>query len=119
MATSQPALKVTSDGEITRVQFLERNILDASAIREIGDQITQVIDQTPNPKVLISFENVEHLSSAALGALISINHHSRQKGGQLRLAEIDSQIQEVFAITKLDRVFQIYQTADAAAASFT
>ena len=71
------------------------------------------------PKVLISFDNVDHLSSAALGTLITINNKIRSKDGQLRLAEIDPQIYEVFVITKLNKLFQIYDSADQALASFS
>ena len=70
------------------------------------------------PKLLLSFENVEHLSSAALGTLITVNNKIRQKGGQLRLSNIDPQIYEVFVITKLNKLFQIYDDAEKAAASF-
>ena len=38
--------------------------------------------------------------------------------GQLRLAEIDPQIYEVFKITKLDKLFSIHETAEAATKSF-
>jgi anti-sigma B factor antagonist len=36
----------------------------------------------------------------------------------LRLANIDPQIYEVFKITKLDKLFQIHESTDAALASF-
>ena len=103
---------------ITRIEFLDRNILEEASIQQIGDEIAQIIEKSANPKVLISFENVEHLSSAALGTLITVNNKVRQKGGQLRLSNIDPQIYEVFVITKLNKLFQIYDDADKAAASF-
>ena len=67
---------------------------------------------------LISFENVDHLSSAALGTLITINNKVKSQDGQLRLAAIDPQIYEVFVITKLNKLFQIYDTPDEAMKSF-
>lgn len=118
MATAESSLQVTKEGEIIRVRFLERNILDETSIQQIGHEIRQLIDESPNPKLLISFDNVEHLSSAALGVLITVNNKSRDKGGQLRLASINPHIHEVFAITKLDQMFHIYDTADEALKSF-
>ncbi len=118
MTTQESRLQITNEGDVICVQFLDRNILEEAAIQQIGQQLVRLIDQSPNPKVLISFEKVEHLSSAALGALIAINNKSRQKGGQLRLAAIDPQIFEVFKITKLDQMFQILDTADEAMKSF-
>lgn len=39
------------------------------------------------------------------------------RGGQLRLANIDPQIYEVFVITRLNKLFQIHETADDAVKS--
>jgi anti-sigma B factor antagonist len=118
MATKGSRLIVKSDDGITRVGFVDRNILEEASIQQIGDEITELIDQSPNPKLLIVFDNVEHLSSAALGTLITINNKIRQKGGQLRLSNIDPQIYEVFVITKLNKLFQIFESADEAEKSF-
>ncbi|MEX0775058.1 MAG: STAS domain-containing protein [Phycisphaeraceae bacterium] len=111
-------LQVKRDGEITRISFLDRNILEEGAIQQIGEEISTLIERATNPKLLINFENVEHLSSAALGTLITINNKVRTKGGQLRLSNIDPQIHEVFRITKLDKLFQIHATAESAMQSF-
>ncbi len=114
----QSRLVVHEDGEITKIEFLDRNILEEASIQQIGDEIGALIDNATNPKLLISFENVEHLSSAALGTLITINNKIRQKGGQLRLANIDKQIYEVFVITKLNKLFQIHANNEKALKSF-
>lgn len=118
MPTKESRLQVQRERDVTRINFLDRNILEEANIQQIGDEIGQIIDQSVNPKILIDFKNVEHLSSAALGTLITINNKVRQKSGQLRLASIDSQIYEVFVITKLNKLFQIHPDADAALASF-
>ena len=54
-----------------------------------------------------------------LGTLITINNRIKEKGGQLRLVNINPQIYEVFAITKLDKLFKIYEDSDKACASFS
>ena len=102
-----------------RIEFVDRNILDEANIQQIGEEISQLVEMTLRPKVLISFDNVDHLSSAALGTLITINNKIRGKDGQLRLANIDPQIYEVFVITKLNKLFQIHDSAEQALASFT
>lgn len=116
--TKESRLTVSHEGDIVKIKFLDRNILEEAAIQQIGDEISSIIENASNPKLLLNFQDVEHLSSAALGTLITINNRIRQKGGQLRLSNIDPQIYEVFAITKLNKLFQIHDTAEAAAASF-
>lgn len=118
MSSQESRLSVDVDGEVTRIGFLDRNILEEASIQQIGDEVGDLIDASANPKLLLNFENVEHLSSAALGTLITINNKIKAKGGQLRLAQIDAQIYEVFVITKLNKLFQIHDDAAAAMASF-
>jgi anti-sigma B factor antagonist len=119
MPTEDARLEVHFDpNDITRIELLDRNILEETGIQQIGDEIGQIIERQETPKLLISFENVEHLSSAALGTLITLNNKVQQKGGQLRLSNIDPQIKEVFSITKLNKLFQIYDDKDQARDSF-
>jgi anti-sigma B factor antagonist len=119
MATSGPSrLRVKKHNDVTQVEFIDRNILDEANIHQIGEELTGLVDSAPTPKLLISFLNVDHLSSAALGTLITINNKVRNRKGQLRLANIDPQIYEVFKITKLDKLFQIHDTTDSAMGSF-
>lgn len=118
MESSSSRLRVTKTDEVTRIDFIDRNILDEANIQQIGEEITRIVEEENEPKLLISFANVDHLSSAALGTLITINNKIRAKDGQLRLANIDPQIYEVFVITKLNKLFQIHDSADEAMASF-
>jgi anti-sigma B factor antagonist len=117
MAQTDARLRVRKEGGVVHVEFVDRNILDEANIQQIGEEIGALIDAEPQPKIVISFSNVDHLSSAALGALITIHNRMKAKQGQLRLANIDPQIHEVFMITKLNKLFEIHETTDQAVAS--
>ena len=117
--SSSSRLRVSEQDQTTCIHFVDRNILDEANIQQIGEEISAIVDSRPQPRILISFENVDHLSSAALGTLITINNKIRSKEGQLRLANIDPQIFEVFVITKLNKLFQIHESSEQALASFT
>lgn len=119
MSSTSSRLRVHENNGITRVEFVDRNILDEANIQQIGEEIGRMIDAQVNPKLLISFSNVDHLSSAALGTLITIRNRINSKDGQLRLSDINPQIYSVFKITKLNRLFQIFDTAQQAMGSFT
>lgn len=118
MATGSSRLRVKHERDITQVEFVDRNILDEANIQQIGEEIAALIDASEEPKLLINFASVDHLSSAALGTLITINNKMKARKGQLRLANIDPQIYEVFVITKLNKLFQIHDTAETALKSF-
>lgn len=114
MPQQDSRLRITTTDGVSQVRFIDRNILDEANIQQIGEEILALVEGSARPRVVISFENVDHLSSAALGALITINNRVKAKGGRLALAQIDPQIHEVFVITKLNRLFDIHETVDQA-----
>ncbi len=118
MAETIPPLSVIQEKNVRIVEFTNSKILDEQNIKEIGDTLNSLIDEHENPRILIDFASVEHLSSAALGMLINANNKVKQRNGQLRLANIRPQIYEVFVITKLNKLFKILPTRTEAMASF-
>ena len=118
MAESIPSVSVSTHKDIRVVEFTNNKILDEANIADIQNTLNALIDEQPSPKLLLDFSTVDHLSSAALGALINVNNRIRQKNGQLRLANIKPQIFEVFVITKLNKLFRIHGTRGEALASF-
>jgi anti-sigma B factor antagonist len=108
--SSQPRrrrLEVEDLGDVTVVSFTDRKILDEQNIQVIGDQLFGLVDENGRKKLLLNFGNVEYMSSAALGKLITLNKKVQSAGGRLVLCNIDPQIREVFEITKLDKLFVI------------
>ena len=118
MAEHIPPVAVSQEKDISVVEFTSNKILDEANIADIQNTLNAMVDEQPQPKLLLDFSNVDHLSSAALGALININNRIKTKNGQLRLANIKPQIFEVFVITKLNKLFRIQGTRAEAHASF-
>lgn len=118
MSEQAPPVSIIEDKTIRIVEFTNNKILDEANIAEIGATLNALIDENDQPKLLLDFTSVDHLSSAALGMLINANNRIKQRNGQLRLANIKPQIFEVFRITKLDRLFRIYPSRAEALASF-
>ncbi len=114
-----PPLSVVTEKNARVVEFTNNKILDEANIAEIGATLSSLIDEGDNPRVLLDFANVDHLSSAALGMLINANNRVKQRNGQLRLTNIKPQIFEVFVITKLNKLFKIHPTRADALSSFT
>ena len=119
MAENNPPLSVTQQKDIRVVEFTNNRILDEANIAEIGQELNRLIDERNNPKLLLDFGTVDHLSSAALGMLINVNKRVKEKNGQLRLTSIKPPIFEVFVITKLNKLFRILPGRTEGLASFT
>jgi anti-sigma B factor antagonist len=111
-------LEVEDIGDVTVVNFTDRKILDEQNIQIIGDQLFSLVEEMGRRKILLNFSNVEYLSSAALAKFIHLNKKLQPVGGRLVMCNIDPQIKEVFEITRLNRVFTIYDEEQAALQAF-
>ena len=118
MNPTAAGLQVTEIDGVSRVDFIERSILDEANIQMIGEELQSLVESMARPRVLISFEKVEHLSSAALAALITASNAVRARDGQLRLSDLRPQLLSVFTITRLDKMFMIHDSAADALESF-
>jgi anti-sigma B factor antagonist len=114
-----PPVAVTEHKGVRVVEFTNNKILDEANIVDIKNTLFAMIDEQDQPKMVLDFSNVDHLSSAALGALIDANNRIKQKNGQLRLSNIKPQIFEVFVITKLNKLFRILPTREEALGTIT
>jgi anti-sigma B factor antagonist len=111
-------LQVSQVGNVTSVRFVDRKILDEANIQELGQELFQLVEDEKCKALLLNFSSVEFLSSAALGKLITLDKKVKAHGGKLKLSNIRPEIYEVFAITKLNKLFDIKDDEADALASF-
>jgi anti-sigma B factor antagonist len=117
MATTPSDLAVRTQGAVTVVEFLDRRLIDAAQIERLGEHIHSLVKAATIPKLVLSFEKVEYLSSSALNILISLENAINKKGGQMRLACLDPELQKVFKLMKLNKVMVLCSTMDEAIGS--
>jgi anti-sigma B factor antagonist len=111
-------LEVEDIGDIAVVNFVDKKILDEQNIQMIGDDLFRLVDELGRRKVLLNFANVEFMSSAALGKLITLHRKLQAVQGKLVLCKIAKEILDVFKITKLDRILTITADEQAGLQSF-
>lgn len=111
-------LEVLTEGDVTVVQFKDHKIRDEVNIQQIGEELYSVAEGIENEKLLLNFENVSIMSSAMLGKLISLNKRLAKTGTQLKLCSIRHDLQQVFVMTGLTKVFDIQEDQDSALAAF-
>jgi anti-sigma B factor antagonist len=110
MRETSGRLRTSAENDATVVEFTDRRILDEIGISEIGEQLNAIAAQADVPKMVLDFANVAHMSSSALGMLITLHKRISEKSGQLRLCNIQPSIHEVFVITRLNEIFTICQS---------
>ena len=118
MTEENAHLAITETDTVSIVEFADRKIIEELSITEIGDRLSELVTGRSGIKLLLSFKDVEHLSSAALGMLITLNKKIEEQAGELKLSDITPQIFEVFKITRLNKLFNIYDTKEEALRSF-
>lgn len=93
---------------------------DISQMRTFGDQVVSAVSKHKGLALLLNFQRVTYLSSAALTEIIRIREAVRGNGGALRLCGLSPDIYKVFEITKLDRDFGVRrdETAEHSIARF-
>jgi anti-sigma B factor antagonist len=114
MAESQQKFTVSRVGNTTVVKLHGPRITDQVYVSELGDELVAVLEAADPPDLLIDLNDVEFLSSSVLGKLIRLLKRVRDKNGRLRLCSIRPSILEVFEITQLHKVFEIYPDAEEA-----
>lgn len=85
--------------------------------REIAGWIAE-IPEDQKPKVILKLDGVSMMDSSGLGVLVSSYTSVQKKDGRLVLAGLGKGLQNLIAITKLARVFDVYETEEEAIKSF-
>ena len=81
--------------------------LDAEGSKEFGDNVIGYITAHPGVRLLLNFQNITYLSSAALSELLRINDTAKAEKTAVQLCGLSKEIHKVFEITKLADVFHI------------
>ena len=56
---------------------------------------------------VIAFGDADYIASSGLGVLVSLSKHIRDENGRLKLAGLNEDLGRLFALTKLDSLFDI------------
>lgn len=114
MDQAQPKIGVEYAKNATIATLMDERVLEDIDVQALEDSIMPLIEETSGTNLVINFCDVKFLTSAALGLLIRISKKIYESGGQLKLCGINPQILEIFKITRLDRVFDIYEDQEKA-----
>ncbi|WP_026535516.1 STAS domain-containing protein [Arthrobacter sp. H14] len=86
------------------------NMVSAAKLREV---VSDVVAGGSN-HVVINMAEMDFMDSSGLGALIGCLKIARQAGGDLRIANVQSQVKMVLELTNMNRVLTPYDNVEAA-----
>jgi len=119
MAVIKPRISVQYAENATVVTFVDEKILEEMDIQALRGSIMSVIEEGGRINLILDFCNVRFLSSAVLGLLMRISKKVYEQDGQLRLCNISSRLYEIFKITRLNKIFDIYDDVESATQSLS
>ena len=90
--------------------------LVAASSGELRDRVMAVVKD--NVKIVMDLAKMSHIDSSGLGVLVQLLQAVNKCGGAMKLCNLQQHPRIVFDITKVYRVFEIFDTLEAALASF-
>ena len=100
------------------------HVLDISGKITLGEA-TKTMRHTINDllenggrKIVLNLTDVNYIDNAGVGELVRTYNTVTKEGKQLKLLNLTKKIRELLVITKLLTVFQVFESEQAALASF-
>jgi anti-sigma B factor antagonist len=69
-------------------------------------------------RLVLRLAGIEQIDSEGLAALVGLFISARNRGGELKLADLSPKTRELLRVTRLDQVFEIYKSESDAVESF-
>jgi anti-sigma B factor antagonist len=92
--------------------------IDTITSKDLEAKLNEAIEERKE-KMIINLAKVDYISSVGLRVLLAALKRRKHNHGSLPLVSLQPFVQNVFKITGLDKVFQIFPTEDAAFRSLT
>lgn len=107
-------------GDIIIVKALESRI-DAKIAQEFKEKMIQVVDEG-NKKIILNLSEVDFIDSSGLGVIISIlkrlnKNSSKDDTNEFVLCGTQQAVKTILSLTRMDRIFQIFENEEKALVS--
>jgi len=90
------------------------DLTSAPQLKEASKEV--LINQSK--KMILNMNKVDFINSSGLGALVSVLKDVRNNQGSMRLTNLAPYVKEIFDITQLSNIFEIYPDDKRALTSF-
>ncbi|HVW39699.1 MAG TPA: STAS domain-containing protein [Pirellulales bacterium] len=97
----------------------EYDSLDDRKVAEFSAQLTAAIEPANPPLLLLDLSDTTFIGSSFLGVLVRAWKRIRERNGRMGLCCVNEICSEVLHASKLDTIWAIYPTRDAAVRALT
>jgi anti-sigma B factor antagonist len=108
-------LEISRAGDLAVVRCHGRIVFgkDADELRRV---LLGLLNETN--RIVLNFSWIGHIDSGGLGTLVSSFISARHQGAEIRFAALSPAARRILEITNVDRLFEIYDSTEAAIQSF-
>ncbi|MGE5554809.1 MAG: STAS domain-containing protein [Methanocella sp.] len=110
------SIEVKTVGDAKIVGILRR--FDAYTASQVEVELNRLVSEGTK-KIACDFSQTEYLASAGLRVLLTASKGLSRAGGKMVLCNVKPYVMEVFEISGLNRIFQIYPTVEEAVKALT
>ncbi len=114
--TEEPFITCETRDEDILVMTL-RGKLDDSSVEEFHEELERQFEAGFR-KFIINCAHLGYISSRGIGALVRMQVKLRQKGGEVKLATVQSIVADVFRLVHIQKILDIYGDVEFARESF-
>ena len=108
-------IRTRQSGDVIVLQISGR--MDLVSSSTLKDRLHEHL-QDGRSLIILNGEGMDFINSSGLGALVSIMKEVRVQKGRLTLSNLATYVQEIFDITQLSHIFEIFGVEEEALASF-
>ncbi|MFQ5676100.1 MAG: STAS domain-containing protein [bacterium] len=76
------------------------------------------ITDAKDKAILVDLQKVKYMDSSGVATLVEALQQVSKYGGKLKLANLKDAVKDVFELSRLDKVFDIFESIDEALKSF-
>jgi anti-sigma B factor antagonist len=110
--------------QITTRKFDRVIVVDPVGKLTLSDSRTQlrdlihVLSNTGHKKFLLNLAGVDYVDSDGMGELVRCYSVVRQRGGEMKLAQVNKRVADLLQMTRLNTLFEIYSEEGVALRAF-
>jgi anti-sigma B factor antagonist len=110
--------------QITTREFDRVVVVDVVGNLTITEGRTQlrdlihVLSETGHKRFLLNLAGVDYVDSTGMGELVRCFSTVRQKGGEMKLLQVNKRVADLLHMTRLNTIFEIYSEERAALGAF-
>ncbi len=96
------------------IRFLSNSIKSDAEVREAATIIDASLGNHDKKILVIDLTRVNFMTSSMIGELVKLKKKCDKEKMKLRLAGLSPDVEEIFKITKMNKLFKVYDNADKA-----